>query len=797
MRMKSLNTIILKARKHARGLAAFGIILASVLVIPRRLRHWLRSGRLAQPPDQTRHLTQTHERASLDVPPARLNQTSMAPPPPSQRKLFRAMLLKDRNHRRALVIIAGITLAVLLSLILFHIRKPTKTTYYIAYMGRYQRKNFDKLHELALSRYIDDLNEDLRDVRLELKIFNTRVAKDINDSKREYEKIAGDDRYIAVIDNGWGRHLQTVADLIRDRGIPVIGINANKQTEDYHQNVVFMGYDDGVPKKVTMFSNNILKNEQTIFIGEEKESFPSTGQFISEFESSGINRTELKVTNEIVNEAEKKRLFDELRTTFGRRDPQQRVTVIINTHANWGDEIVKYINDSFKRVDMIGGPYIINSPNPSDFGQQKDNRLIIFTYPRDATTKEVYTDLKDIKSENPEIEFEDLNAELYVKRCLDAMYIIRSVLSARPPQQPTISRIDFRYFFCEKLADNYIVREDEVYGNNEIYAFDNDLRVSDQRTFEQYYHGEVSSSSRQMSAEGGTIFNITFGLDNLNISNVDTKNRSFHADFLYWLKSDQLDVEKYIHFRNQKTEFKKELIPVYAHDTKVHLLYKVSGEFSMDVDLRRYPLDTQELKIELEIIYPAESVRITFDRASFRSKKESGVDEWYSTDPYVTVDNAIASSLGGGPSLAEYKPQTFKTLNVRKPISRRWESPVVTIFLPLVIIGIIAVASLYVKDSSFANVGNVCVGLFLGMVTYSIAFAQITPRANVLTIADKLFFGTFLTVLFVFLKVIFVNSSWMSKRLRNRLSNQATVIGIVASIVYCLMIGGILIFGLT
>ncbi len=109
-------------------------------------------------------------------------------------------------------------------------------------------------------------------------------------------------------------------------------------------------------------------------------------------------------------------------------------------------------------------------------------------------------------------------------------------------------------------------------------------------------------------------------------------------------------------------------------------------------------------------------------------------------------------------------------------------------------IGIAAIAILFVKDTSFEHVGEVCIGIFLSIATYSIGFAQLTPRTNVLTIADILFYGTFVIVLLIFLKVIFFNSNLISDSVRNWAGHRANSIGGVALLVYVVLIGAIIIY---
>jgi hypothetical protein len=171
-------------------------------------------------------------------------------------KVLRTTLRKAKGFKRTLFL-AGIILVGSAIVVAFYINSSRKTrTYSIAYIGRYKREKFDLLHELALRKYLDELNAELNGVRLELELFNNEGQE--SKSKEIYEKISEDDKFVAVIDNTWGSELQSVAGFIRDKKIPVIAINADKQTAEFDNHVVFLGHDDFVPRTVTNFSTNIL-----------------------------------------------------------------------------------------------------------------------------------------------------------------------------------------------------------------------------------------------------------------------------------------------------------------------------------------------------------------------------------------------------------------------------------------------------------------------------------------------------------------------------------------------------------
>ena len=710
--------------------------------------------------------------------------------------LLSTILIKAKRHKRAIVL-AGIVLAPTLIASGVYVNGLLKVkSYSIAYVGRYQRKNFDLLHELALRKYINELNAELNGIRLELELFNNG-GEAIN-SGEIYERISRDDKFIAVIDNTWGNELKSVAGLIREERIPVIAINADKQANDFGNNAVFLGHDDYAPRTIANFSTNVLDDRRIIFITEE--DYPATAVFEKEFKNAATEVARFGVSSSKVEPNELEALFKNLDSELEQwQQRQDKPTFVINTHAEWGAKIIKHLDESASGATIVGGPYISNLSSVNDFGQNKNgNRLIMHTSPVDVVTNKLYYDLKEISVSNPEVT-QILNAQLFVKRCLDAVSIIRGVFTDVSGQsyKPTISEADFINFFQKRLvANDYI-------GKYDLYTFDENLLLSDDKTFEEHIQGEKTSYPKQLNSRGEVIPNVYFGIEIINISNIDITSRSFHADFFYWLKYDKSypDVDRYVHFRNEKQQGSA---PETAHSetpgSTIYKLYKKSADFSIDADFTKYPFDVQELKIELALIIPSDQVLISFDHASFNDSKkraeEFSLNDWYMEDFYVSVDNFIATSSRGGPSHVTKRPRKFKTLTVRMPIHRRLTGPFVTIILPLIMIGFAAIAVLYIRENTFGYIGEVSSATFLSIVAYSIGFAELTPRSNILTTADMLFYFTFFTVLLIFMKVILFNSHMISDHFRRRASNRATLIGFTALAIYCLTVVTILISGM-
>ncbi len=706
-----------------------------------------------------------------------------------------------KEHKFALVM-AEIVLTLLLTGAVFYIHKSLTTdTYHVAYIGRCQNPQFQRIHELALNKYFKELNAGLDGVRFKLDYKCN--GGDSDASRRIYQEIASKPEYVLVIDNTWGKDLGQAKQTIVDEKIPVISINADRWDVDYEYNVVFIGPDDYVPGKVANFSANILKNKEVIFITEN--DYRATKQFTQEFELRNTKVIQIDLTSSQISPAEEGSLMTRLEAAISElRQRQTTPTVILNTHSNWGDVIINYIDTRHDGITLLGGPYIVTKTDFTKFGlANRRNKAIIFTNPDDAITDKVYNDRQSFRAEDNVSRFTNSD-QLFVKRCLDAVSLIGEVLNDGQTEKSTISRQDFTEFFQRKLVGKNLASK------YDFYFFNENLLLSDERTFEEFSQGESFSYPEQLKSQSQVtpnadipIVNIHFGLEIKSISNIDLEKNLFHAEFFYRLKYDRKysDIESHVYFPNAKPPLSVREIPIDDNpaDPMTNRIFEVSGEFRMDPEVSKFPLDTQELKIPVEISKPDHKVGISYDYRSIKDSKKQAdfsLDEWYKEDFYVTVDNFTSAPFLGSASLANKEPQRVKSLNVHIRIRRDSRGPLVTIFLPLVMIGVAAIALLFL-DNSFTHVGDVCVGIFLCFVTYSIAFAQNTPRSHVLTTADLLFYSTFGTVLLVFLKIIFFNSNMACQSVRNWESQRATKIGATALISYLLLVAVIVIYGLT
>lgn len=635
----------------------------------------------------------------------------------------------------------------------------------VAYIGRFTnisdsipidkqvKRPFDLQHEAIFKKYLEELSETGR-TTLDLQSFDNHADKRTTDSI--YRAIAADTNIILVIDNTWGEHLAQGAEVIRDQHIPVIAINADRGKVAYGPTVMFTGNDDDVPGDIVNLLAKELHVPAVNFISER--GYKLHDGFVEALGGAGIG-----IAHEWDLAAQKPQSSDEEARILGEigafyRDPAARyVPLVINTHTTWGNRIIQYVNSYCDHVTMVAGQYVSSVSTTEDFGKGNDNQLYIMSRPNDALTQKIVNDLGAFRTASPAL-FSSANAAYFVKRGVDVREIMLAGLRAQGAQPPT--RRGFAAFFDA-------VRGTTVAGEQELYTFDSSLVLAKDVTFTKYKGGKYYSLGHQFNRERKMIPNVFFGMDIIDIYNVDVNTNSFKSDFYYWIKVDTAfrDEERSVVLQNIiGAESNKELVLEKVEEGILYRLYKVSGKFYIDYELKRFPLDVQEIAIRVESLRPSDRLRISFDQKSF--EQDSSVFErfrvpaWNMMKSYVSVDNRLSTTMRGDPDDVEGKLRTFKTFSFRLDLARKFLGPFLQIILPLVLIGIVAISLLYIKNVSFANIGDVSVGVFLGIIAFSISFSNTIPASNYLTKADMLFWTTFIVVLISFVTVIVISARY-------------------------------------
>lgn len=642
----------------------------------------------------------------------------------------------------------------------------TKKIKYVAYIGRFtdskepnvDKSKFDKLHEHTLKKYLSEL--DFPYTELQLKTFDCKRDGRISDSI--YKEIAKDSNIVFVIDNTWGEHINVCAETIRQLKIPVISINADKNGLDFGSQTIFTGNSDLLPLDVNAFITKVCKNKEVNFISES--DYPLHAVFLKSFNAQGI-----KVKNQVLINAksytyeDSMAFYHSIKTLFENSKEEGTLT-ILNVHNTIGNKLIPFLDQHFSNIQLLGHSYIVNTENLKGFGKKSKNDLILISNPTDAISKKLLQDIDTMKLEVPEL-FQNSNHAMFVERCLDAVSIIKRYKSIYPNQ--AISRNSFREFLVN-------LKSSEFTENNEVFEVDSSNSIIPEIYFTRYAKGQLNSYPLQLNLEREVIPNLFFGIEIVDIYNIDVNTNSFSSDFYYWIKLDSTkrDVEKYIVFQNMKqTGSSKELIFEKIDGTTIYKLYKVSGLFYVNYNLDRFPFDEQELSITAEVLNPSNILRVSFDQESIEVDStimdKFKISEWKKNRFYVTVENVISRGLHGDPDIDAQKLSVFKTISFRLQVERKILAPLLEIMLPLIMIGIVSISLLMLRNVTFENLGEVSIGVFITIVAFSISYADSTPQTDNLTRADYLFWLTFMVVLVSFMIVIVINSIYKFEKVIN------------------------------
>jgi hypothetical protein len=370
-------------------------------------------------------------------------------------------------------------------------------------------------------------------------------------------------------------------------------------------------------------------------------------------------------------------------------------------------------------------------------------------------SKQLIFDIDAMKSQSPEL-FENANHPMFVDRCMDAVAMIKHYNELYP--NLSITRTSIREYFSN-------LKDSEFTENGEVFRIDTSNSILPDLYFTSYTKGQLNSYPLQLNLNREIIPNLFFGIEIVDIYDIDMNTNSFTSDFYYWIKMDSAhkDVEKYIVFQNMKQNgSSRELILEKVDGSTVYKLYKVSGLFYVNYNINKFPFDEQELNITAEVLNPTNILKVSFDKKSLDVDStimdKFKINEWSKKRFYVTVENQIAKGLHGDPEIDAQSFSAFKNISFRLQVERKILGPLLEIILPLIMIGIVAISLLMIRNVTFENLGEVSIGVFITIVAYSISYSDSTPKTDNLTRADFLFWLTFMVVLVSFLIVIGINS---------------------------------------
>ena len=246
------------------------------------------------------------------------------------------------------------------------------------------------------------------------------------------------------------------------------------------------------------------------------------------------------------------------------------------------------------------------------------------------------------------------------------------------------------------------------------------------------------------------------------------KDEKADIDFYYWLKfkktGDQAQAEKfkYIEFVNGEIEQIESVEERDIGDDR-YVTGRVRGKFAFVADYTAYPFDKQEAIIEIEHkVMESKDLVIIPDAASYeRSHAKAhrfGVADDLRAGDVTVIRAAFASDariyatdfgdIENEPTAA-YSRLTYKVF-----VQRKWQLYVLKFFMPLVIIISIAYLVFYIPADQLELASSLTVTSILAAIAFQITLVNDTPNVGYLTCVDKIFYLTYVLIMFAMVQTV-------------------------------------------
>lgn len=237
-------------------------------------------------------------------------------------------------------------------------------------------------------------------------------------------------------------------------------------------------------------------------------------------------------------------------------------------------------------------------------------------------------------------------------------------------------------------------------------------------------------------------------LDVVRIYRADTNDKSFEADFYLTLHSDNGVPQKSIEFTNAYRGYQRSLVNIRqihqepaGSERPTTRIFKVSGKFTFEPDLRKYPFDEQVFSISFQPESTASPFLLQPPSDELMGYKFS-VDGWTVKDRYVGSNDLIIRSVAG--EMSEERIIPYYNFNYTWVMKRQVVDYVIRVLVPLSLILVVAYLANYIPRSDFEATIAIQVTALLSAIALYLALNQ--PSADDATLSDQIFVVAYGTI---------------------------------------------------
>lgn len=243
---------------------------------------------------------------------------------------------------------------------------------------------------------------------------------------------------------------------------------------------------------------------------------------------------------------------------------------------------------------------------------------------------------------------------------------------------------------------------------------------------------DAKSDDKAEKPEGGPVA-IRVGVYVLNLGKLDISTGSYTVDFYMSLKSDTPMGAPSFEFTNGRAA-SVDLI----EDKPTEKFYRILANLNTPIDLRKFPYDTQELRIVLE------DKREAIEKIKYvPNPSETGIDPAIVFPGWVLADWKANSIEHDYPIYGEkYSQYVFSV-----QIGRIKMNSFLKTFLPVLFMMLIVICSFFLEeDKIITRLATISSGL-LAAVMFHVSISNQIPPVSYVTFADKFMMTTYLVLL--------------------------------------------------
>jgi len=229
---------------------------------------------------------------------------------------------------------------------------------------------------------------------------------------------------------------------------------------------------------------------------------------------------------------------------------------------------------------------------------------------------------------------------------------------------------------------------------------------------------------------------IKVGLLLNSIDDYDIKTGRYSADFFLSLTSDAPMPTIRLSFPNGKVDTNEQMA-----DKPTFKLYRLVGDFKSPPNLRKYPFDSQELKIMIEDDFRGiDQLRFSVDKERTQLARGFRALGWQ-----VAYLEARSTSQSY-PDRFENDDLIYGRYAFTISLERYATSAAFTVFVPAFVIVLISLLGMWVPPGEMEVRSNAGAPMLAAAVLFHFALMQELPATSYLTRADKLMLGVYVSL---------------------------------------------------